>query len=283
MKTKIHLMTLITLLFSMNAKSQNNETLAVAGAGLIAAGIATSIAVEQLKESMELTATEYIIKNHKEMYAFNLSILDYGVTKSSDLSNISAFSFSIQSLNAETIKYDKFILLMFVSKGWYNEYGINTSKTKFKLFNKEEWNILFKRYCNLAIPDPRLKIKNIEAIPSLKRINSKDFKENDTSFVHRTDVNGRELSYEIVYLDKSKDFNKMVLTKKGLELQSTLDVIGILPFYNLGDDSYLVREYSDEYKLVYNEKSLGLFIKDWGSLTQIGNVSVNKIHEFLND
>ena len=59
MKTKIQFISLIILLFSMNAKSQNKESLAVAGAGLIAAGIATSIAaVEQLKESMELTATE---------------------------------------------------------------------------------------------------------------------------------------------------------------------------------------------------------------------------------
>ena len=142
-------------------------------------------------------------------------------------------------------------------------------------------------YVPIDIEYPDERIQYIERDSNCKVVVDeeliKDFKENDTSFVHRTDVNGRELSYEIVYLDKSKDFNKMVLTKKGLELQSTLDVIGILPFYNLGDDSYLVREYSDEYKLVYNEKSLGLFIKDWGSLTQIGNVSVNKIHEFLND
>lgn len=285
MKTKIQFISLIILLFSMNAKSQNKESLAVAGAGLIAAGIATSIAVEQLKESMELTATEYIIKNHKEMYAFSLSILDYGVTKASDLSNISAFSFSIQSLNPETGKYDNFILLMFVGKGWFNEYGVNTSYTKFKLFNKEEWNKVFTGYCNLAIADPRLKIKNIDAIPTLKRISGKDFKENDTSFVHRTDVNGRELSYEIVYLDKNKDFKKLVLTKKGLELRDLrdFDVVGIVPFYTLTGDSYLVRDFSYDYKLVYNENSLGLFLKDWGVLTQIGNVSVNKIHEFLNE
>jgi hypothetical protein len=266
----------------MNVKSQNKESLAVAGAGLIAAGIATSIAVEQLKESMELTATEYIIKNHKEMYAFSLSILDYGVTKASDLSNISAFSFSIQSLNPETGKYDNFILLMFVGKGWFNDYGVNTSYTKFKLFNKEEWNKVFTGYCNLAIADPRLKIKNIDAIPTLKRISGKNFKENDTSFVHITDVNGRELSYEIVYFDKNKDFKKLALTKKGLELRD-FDVVGIVPFYTLTGDSYLVRDFSYDYKLVYNENSLGLFLKDWGVLTQIGNVSVNKIHEFLNE
>lgn len=283
MKTKIQFISLIILLFSMNAKSQNKETLAVAGAGLIAAGIATSIAVEQLKESMELTATEYIIKNHKEMYAFNLSILDYGVTKASDLSNISAFSFSIQSLNAETSKYDKFILLMFVNKGWYNDNGVNTTYTKFKLFNRDEWNKVFTSYCNLAIADPRLKIKNIGTIPTLKRISNKEFKENDTSFVRRTDVNGRELSYEIVNLDKNTGFKILTLTKKGIELQSNFDIVGIVPFYTLTDDSYLVRDFSDEYKLVYNEKSLGLFLKDWGVLTQIGNESINKIHEFLND
>ena len=94
----------------MNAKSQNKEAIAIAGVGMIAAGVASAIAFDQMKESVELTATEYILKNHKEMYAFNLSVLGFNITKSSDLSNTSILSFGIQSLDPNTNKYEKYIL-----------------------------------------------------------------------------------------------------------------------------------------------------------------------------
>jgi hypothetical protein len=263
----------------MNAKSQNKGEIAIAGAGLIAVGVASAIAAEQMREAVELTATEYILKNHKEMYAFNLSVLGFNITKSSDLSNTSVLSFGIQSLDNNTNKYEKYILLIFVRKGWYNEYGVNVSQIKYKLFNSREWDKLFMSYCNLAISDPNLKIKNIGELPSIQKTNSKNYKENDSSFFRKIDEYGREITYQIS-INKS---NPITVTKSGLEFSKDGYVIGTLPFYKLSNDSYLVREYSDEFKIVYNEKSLGLFIKDMGVLTQLSNESLSIIYNYFNN
>jgi hypothetical protein len=43
---------------------------------------------------------------------------------------------------------------------------------------------------------------------------------------------------------------------------------------------YLVTDYSDEMKLIYNEKSLCVFLKKTGNLVQMGRDDVIKTHEF---
>lgn len=44
---------------------------------------------------------------------------------------------------------------------------------------------------------------------------------------------------------------------------------------------YLVTDYSPEMKLVYNENSLGVFLKKTGDLVQMKRSVVIDIHEFL--
>lgn len=281
MLKKLHLFSLLMLLYSMNVKSQNKEALAVAGAGLIAAGVVSAIAVEQMKEAVELTATEYILKNHKDMYAFNLSVIGFNINKSSDLSNTSVLSFGIQSLDPNTNKYEKYILLMFVSKGWFNEFGVNVAYTKYKLFNKREWDKLFMNYCNLAIANPKLKVKNIGEIPYIQKTNTKNYKENDSSYYKVIDEYGREITYQILLAKTG--VHSISITKSGLDIKENGFLVGTLPFYKLSNDSYLVREYSDEFKIVYNEKSLGLFIKEMGVLTQLHNEALSEIYNYFNN
>ena len=55
----------------------------------------------------------------------------------------------------------------------------------------------------------------------------------------------------------------------------------VVPFYKLDGDSYLVTDYSDDMKLVYNENSLGIFLKKTGDLMQINRSSIIDIQEFL--
>lgn len=44
---------------------------------------------------------------------------------------------------------------------------------------------------------------------------------------------------------------------------------------------YVVTDYSPEMKFIYNEKSLGIFLKKVGNLVQIRRGSIIEIHEFL--
>jgi len=55
----------------------------------------------------------------------------------------------------------------------------------------------------------------------------------------------------------------------------------VVPFYQLEGDMYLVGDYSEEMKFVYNEKSLGIYLKETRDLVQIGRGDLIKIHEFF--
>lgn len=56
-----------------------------------------------------------------------------------------------------------------------------------------------------------------------------------------------------------------------------------ISFYKLEGDMYLVTDYSADMKLVYNERSLGIFLKETRDLVQIGRGDIIMIHEFLMD
>lgn len=54
-----------------------------------------------------------------------------------------------------------------------------------------------------------------------------------------------------------------------------------IPFFKLHGDMYLVTDYSSKMKLVYNEKSLGIFLKETNDLIQMRRNTLIKVHEFL--
>lgn len=75
---------------------------------------------------------------------------------------------------------------------------------------------------------------------------------------------------------KNKISNGKVVNR-GVKVNGNLEV----PFFKLEGDMYLVSDYSDEMKLVYNERTLGIFLKQTGDLVQMKRSSIIEIHEFL--
>ena len=72
-------------------------------------------------------------------------------------------------------------------------------------------------------------------------------------------------------LRDGKIVNRGVKSKKNLEI----------PFFKLDGDMYVVTDYSSELKLLYNERSLGIFIKETNDLVQIARASIIEIHDFF--
>lgn len=70
---------------------------------------------------------------------------------------------------------------------------------------------------------------------------------------------------------------KGYVVNRGIKYNGKMDV----PFFKLEGDSYLVTDYSADMKLVYNERTLGIFLKKTEDLVQIKRSSVIEIHEFL--
>ena len=56
----------------------------------------------------------------------------------------------------------------------------------------------------------------------------------------------------------------------------------ILRFEKIGGDVYLTSDYSDEFKVVFNERSLGLYLKATRDLIQVRRKAIIKAHNHLN-
>lgn len=67
------------------------------------------------------------------------------------------------------------------------------------------------------------------------------------------------------------------VVNKGIRVDGKLAV----PFFKLSGDMYVVSDYSPEMKLIYNERSLGIFLKHTNDLVQIGRGDIINIHEFF--
>lgn len=74
-------------------------------------------------------------------------------------------------------------------------------------------------------------------------------------------------------LKEGKIVNRGVKGKGGLKI----------PFFKLEGDMYLVTDYSPSMKLIYNERSLGIFLKRTNDLVQISRGGLIDIHEFFFD
>ena len=69
------------------------------------------------------------------------------------------------------------------------------------------------------------------------------------------------------------------VVNKGLKVKSKL----VIPFFKLTGDMYVVTDYSPDMKLLYNERSLGIYLKETMDLVQIGRGDIIKIHDFFFD
>ena len=92
-------------------------------------------------------------------------------------------------------------------------------------------------------------------------------------------------SYIKVASDENNIENINKVLKEGKVVNRGVKVKGklVIPFYKLEGDMYVVTDYSEMMKLLYNEKSLGIFLKETRNLVQIGRGDIIEIHDFLVD
>ena len=238
MKKLLTIALVILMLIPSKAKSQNNEGAAAAAAGLLAIGAGIA-AIEQLKEQLEQKAVEEVLTAYPSLINFELKTGSLKGTKMKDLSSVGIVTFEIKDLDSS----EKFVLFAFLSNGWSNQFGVDYSKLKWKLFSRNEWNKLMQAYIKTA---SKIEI-SIDDVASSKIVN------------------------------------------KGVQQNKKF----IIEFSKIKGDVYYTSDYSDEFKIVFNERSLGLYLKESnpdefrrggprGDLVQIRRKSIIKAHSFLN-
>lgn len=238
MKKLFTIALVILMLIPSKAKSQNNEGAAAAAAGLLAIGAGIA-AIEQLKEQLEQKAVEEVLTAYPSLVNFELKTGSLKGTKMKDLSSVGIVTFEIKDLDSS----EKFVLFAFLSNGWSNQFGVDYSKLKWKLFSRNDWNKLMQAYIKTA---SKIEI-SIDDVASSKIVN------------------------------------------KGVQQNKKF----IIEFSKIKGDVYYTSDYSDEFKIVFNERSLGLYLKESnpdefrrggprGDLVQIRRKSIIKAHSFLN-
>jgi len=93
-----------------------------------------------------------------------------------------------------------------------------------------------------------------------------------TSYVK---VSSDEKDIEVI----KKTLKEGKVVNRGVKVKSKL----VLPFYKLEGDMYVVSDYSEMMKIIYNEKSLGIYLKQTRNLVQIGRGDIIDIHDYLVD
>lgn len=277
---KVYLLVFLTLSMSLTAqKNQGNAAVAGAAvAGALALG-AAAFEMHQIIEMWELTATEYVLETNPEATEFTLKLNRpfVGSIKWSDVSSISLLSFNIKySVFDEYKRAKREVLLMFMDDGYMTEYGINVTKVTWKVINRDEWNNMLDAYVQLATGIDVIDFGQAYIHEPVRKKNYDKTNPNHIYTVNRDmDTN---------YFEKTKQFlslaNGISFDNGGLYDGS--GYYKIAAFNRISGDAYLINDFSDEFKIVYNERSLGLFIKETNKLVQLRRSVLNEITSFIN-
>lgn len=231
-------------LFSINKISaQNNDAALAAVAGAVAIGSAIA-SIENLKEQVELSATEWFLSNNGDVVNFRLKTLDMKGKKLKDMSSTSVITFKIQEFDPFKLpkssdsftKLDgkKYVLLSFTSSGWLNDNGINLDRLRWFIVDEEKWIDMMVSYVKAASG------------------------KNDKDLIENTLRSGK-------------------IVNLGVKVKSK----NVIPFYKIGSDMYLTIDYDENMKFIYNEKSFGIYLKETKDLVQMSRNVVIDIHKFF--
>ena len=234
---------------TINAQKNNGAATAIAVGGLLAIGSGIS-AVEAMKEQAELSATEWFLTNHPEFSQFSMKTLDFDGKKMSDLSRTSLLMFRVVDFVIDGPTKT-------LSDGNGFDYKNLKIKKKFVLFcfTSSGW---VNQY---GINKNKIKWKLVSVYDWM-----------DMMVAYSKVASGFDGGERIRDLLKG---GKII--NRGIKNKSK----GDLDFYKMGGDMYLVNDYSDDMKLIFNEHSLGIYLKETKDLVQISRGAIIKIHDFF--
>ena len=271
---------IICLTYNSNLKAQNNDG-AVAAAALVA-GLSIWKAIDTYQEYYENTAANFIITKHPNYDQFRVKLFKLSSKKMSDNGGMNVVPFSFVELKDGQPTNNRKILLMFSGSSKWNAFGVVYKEFAFKWLELEDWNKILVAYSELSSPTKDEITDNM--VPIYKKVKSVSSSSGDKSAQDK--IEGLKVKFlnKINYYKRNEE--KTTVNIKEVSVSSfglKLDRQVIYPFYNLKGDDYLVKDFSNEYKIIANEKSMGLYVKDQKESILIQRRLMNKIHAFLNN
>ena len=287
---KLLLILLITLFIPKESYSQkkNNSDVTVAALTAIGAGLSIWAAVEDHKEYYESIATDFVITNYPQYKEFRLKVFQLGGKKGTDRGGMNVLPFSFVELKEGLPTSNRQLILLFTGSEKWNNFGIVYKDFAFKMINVSEWNEILTSYSQLSSPVKEDINDYLVPVFSLM-VGDPSQKYKSNSEVEIISIKTFAGGSKIQALDGDKhykrnkkglfaDIRELQISSKGLKKGKTI----IYPFYNLRGDDYLVTDFSEQYKIIANEKSMGLYIKGAQESILIQRRLINRIHSFLN-
>ena len=280
---KKYILILLATAISFNTSAQNNSTenqIASAIVGGIIAGAAAAVAYDQYEERVELIATNHILENYPEYDNFFLSLSNLNRANDFwDPSSVKVNVFTVELFNSN----EKKVLFMFNDYGWINEYGVDLNFVTFRFMEKEEWNEIILKYLTLASgEDVKNEFYAMERISNATKRKFESINPNDENVKPIENLRGQIVAYEVSDKENLYTLGDIEIDKRKVVYRKQKSV-SFMSLNRIGNDSYAVSDFSDDYKVVYNENKLGLYLKRNKSLVQLSLNAINRITGYLNN
>jgi hypothetical protein len=279
MKYKSFLLILSLISITVNGQSRGEK--AAVGAGAALAIGAAAFQIHQLIEMWELTATEYVLDTRPNAAEFTLKLNKpfANSTKWSDVSNVSILSFNIgYSKHSDAENTNREVLLMFLDPGYMTQYGIDLTLVSWRYVSKEDWNKLLTVYVSNAVGFNVIEENRAYIYEKVKPSSNEKYEIEHKIISNEGDTINYGKTTMFVPLDKMQIGTQWLYY--GASPNSNR--VNIVPLQKLGGDSYVRSPFSENMDVIYNERSMGLYLKDSRRLIQLSKSVVNSIHDFLN-
>ena len=274
-KLIIIILIIINPLSDLHSQKRGNAASSIGGAivGGIAAGITYNALRKSLEENFENRATEWVLSNDT-ITDFKLSIIRFNAVKDEDFQNVTAVPFIVMPKDIE----NSYIILFVLSRGWQNQFGIDFTKVKPIIMNREYWGRLMKAYLNICGHFPINDINNIQTylpIPANFEISEDDKNSGKFLYINKYSSNGQISLQRLRKTDYKMSISSLIDIEDDNfrfyeKLEGNKSETGIYPLKNdRGQDMHLIIDFDDTLKIDYNEDDLNLFVKETRDLFKL--------------
>ncbi|MDA9658741.1 hypothetical protein N9T06_00810 [Flavobacteriaceae bacterium] len=278
----------LSILHISNLSAQNNkgETAAavVAGVATVVGAIAVNKdRIKKFENMLERQAVDYVLDTY-DFKSFGLS--GYRLTKENerkfDPSDVDIKIFGLTTYDTSGTVANKFALLKILSYGWWDVGAPNFDLYDYYLLTKEEWFEMLTIFIDMSSYGDVNQdfLRKALYIPMSKKRQFEKYDLSDPNvkgYYINQDKNALQGLF-VLDSENERGIEKIRITKKGVEYKKD----DVILFKNIGSKRYEVYDYSDNYKIISTNRSLGIFIKATGELVVLDEDAINAISARFN-
>ena len=240
-----------------SAEAGDGEVLGViAGGALAGAGFLATLA--SLEQQLEHFAVERMLEVRPDLTDFTLYVADLDASSLWDLSTVTAVPCVVAPEGGEP-----FVFMMLFDDGWVSDVGLDMTKVSYRMISRTAWNRTMVSMVRVA---------GVERVADGGKIPVYDKKTARLVRTYPSDVEGPKAHASGELLRRVSGWNAYF--EVGEECL-------VAPLVRLEDNQYRVSAINELDKLVYSQRSVQLFLSDFGRLMRLSMGSIERIHSDL--